>query len=58
MRGVITIGGEMGEDGGQVLRTSLALSMCRGKAFEIINIRAKKKKTGPSAAASCCGTGC
>ena len=40
------IDGEMGEGGGQVLRTSLALSVCQGKAFKIANIRAKRKKPG------------
>jgi len=43
---VLTIDGEMGEGGGQVLRTSLALSVCQGEAFKITNIRAKRKKTG------------
>lgn len=36
----------MGEGGGQVLRTALALSACTGKAFTIEKIRAKRKKPG------------
>ena len=43
---IIRIDGSMGEGGGQVLRTSLALSACTGKAFSIENIRAKRKKPG------------
>lgn len=43
---MIVIDGSFGEGGGQVLRTSLALSIVTGKAFRIENIRAKRKKTG------------
>ncbi|NCB37257.1 MAG: RNA 3'-terminal phosphate cyclase [Erysipelotrichia bacterium] len=43
---MIRIDGSMGEGGGQVLRTSLALSACTGKAFSIENIRANRKKPG------------
>lgn len=43
---MLTIDGETGEGGGQVLRTSLALSVCQGEAFKITNIRAKRKKPG------------
>lgn len=43
---MITIDGSMGEGGGQVLRTALALSACTGKAFTIEKIRAKRKKPG------------
>ena len=42
----IYIDGSLGEGGGQVLRTSLALSMITGKSLEISNIRAKRKKPG------------
>lgn len=42
----ITIDGSMGEGGGQVLRTSLALSMSTGKPFRIVNIRARRKHGG------------
>jgi len=46
-RGVpVTINGAMGEGGGQILRTSLALSLCSGKAFRIINLRSRRKKPG------------
>jgi len=43
---MITIDGSFGEGGGQVLRTSLALSLVTGKPFTIENIRAKRKKPG------------
>ncbi len=43
---MIQIDGSVGEGGGQILRTALALSMCSGKAFRIDNIRAKRKKPG------------
>ncbi|UCH40761.1 MAG: RNA 3'-terminal phosphate cyclase [Gammaproteobacteria bacterium] len=43
---MLTIDGETGEGGGQVLRTSLALSMCLGRPIEIRNIRVKRKKPG------------
>ncbi len=43
---MITIDGSMGEGGGQVLRTSLALSLVTGKSFRIENIRAGRKKPG------------
>jgi len=42
----IEIDGAMGEGGGQVLRTSLALSICTGKPFCIRRIRAGRKKPG------------
>jgi RNA 3'-terminal phosphate cyclase (ATP) len=42
----IEIDGAMGEGGGQVLRTSLALSICTGKPFRIQRIRAGRKKPG------------
>lgn len=43
---LIHINGSMGEGGGQVLRTSLALSMVTGQAFTIDNIRAGRRKPG------------
>jgi len=43
---VIVIDGALGEGGGQVLRTSLALSLVTGKPFRIENIRAKREKPG------------
>ncbi|SPL71374.1 RNA 3'-terminal phosphate cyclase [Acinetobacter stercoris] len=42
----IQIDGSVGEGGGQILRTALALSMITGKAFELKNIRAGRKKPG------------
>lgn len=43
---VIQIDGSRGEGGGQVLRTSLALSICLGKPFEIHHIRAGRARPG------------
>ena len=43
---MITIDGSQGEGGGQVLRSSLALSLVTGKPFTIANIRAGRKKPG------------
>jgi len=42
----ITIDGSAGEGGGQILRTSLALSLVTGKPFRIESIRAGRKKPG------------
>ena len=46
MNEVIHIDGSLGEGGGQVLRTSLALSMITGKRVEFKNIRAGRAKPG------------
>src|SRR5688500_5627223 len=43
---MITIDGSEGEGGGQILRTSLALSLVTGQPFRIVNIRAGRKKPG------------
>jgi RNA 3'-terminal phosphate cyclase (ATP) len=43
---MITIDGTTGEGGGQVLRTSLALSLVTGTPFRIENIRAGRGKPG------------
>jgi RNA 3'-terminal phosphate cyclase (ATP) len=43
---MITIDGSFGEGGGQILRTSLALSLVTGKPFRIDNIRAGRKNPG------------
>ncbi len=43
---MITIDGSTGEGGGQILRTSLALSLVTGKPFFIGNIRAKRERPG------------
>src|SRR5260221_5003816 len=42
----IPIDGSLGEGGGQILRTSLALSMVTGKPFRIEKIRAGRPKPG------------
>jgi len=43
---MITIDGSQGEGGGQILRTSLALSLVTGRPFRIENIRAGRAKPG------------
>jgi RNA 3'-terminal phosphate cyclase (ATP) len=43
---VIEIDGSYGEGGGQILRTSLGLSLLTGAPVHITNIRAGRKKTG------------
>lgn len=43
---MITVDGSLGEGGGQVLRTSLALSMVTGRAIRIERIRAGRSKPG------------
>ena len=40
------IDGSMGEGGGQILRSSLAMSLCLGKAFHITKVRASRKRPG------------
>lgn len=42
----VDIDGSFGEGGGQILRTSLALSMLTGKPLRMINIRAGRAKPG------------
>jgi len=42
----IEIDGSMGEGGGQVLRTSLTLSLVTGKPFHLSNIRSRRAKPG------------
>ena len=42
----IELDGTQGEGGGQVLRTSLALSLLTGKPFHLRNIRARRSKPG------------
>lgn len=46
MNKMITIDGSKGEGGGQVLRTSLSLSLVTGKPFRMTRIRAGRKKPG------------
>ena len=43
---MIQIDGSFGEGGGQILRTSLTLSLITGQPFEIYNIRARRKNPG------------
>lgn len=43
---MIEIDGSTGEGGGQILRTSLALSMCTGQPFALSHIRAGRPKPG------------
>src|SRR5713226_3877292 len=43
---MIELDGSLGEGGGQILRTSLALSLLTGKAFHLFNIRAGRAKPG------------
>ena len=43
---MVTIDGSVGEGGGQILRSALALALCRQCAFRIINIRARRPKPG------------
>ena len=43
---MITIDGSEGEGGGQILRTSLALSLVTGQPFHMERIRAKRQKPG------------
>jgi RNA 3'-terminal phosphate cyclase (ATP) len=43
---MLTLDGSMGEGGGQVLRSSLALSMVTGTAFRLVRVRAGRSKPG------------
>lgn len=43
---MMSIDGAMGEGGGQILRSSLALSLCLRKPFRIFNIRKTRKRPG------------
>lgn len=43
---MVTIDGSQGEGGGQILRSSLALSLVTGRPFTITNIRAGRKNPG------------
>ena len=43
---VLNIDGSIGEGGGQVLRTSLALAVITGKPFRMTNIRRRRAKPG------------
>lgn len=43
---MLTIDGSLGEGGGQILRSALALSVCLRLPFRIVNIRARRPKPG------------
>jgi RNA 3'-terminal phosphate cyclase (ATP) len=43
---MLVIDGAMGEGGGQILRSSLSLSLCLGKSFRIVNLRAARRRPG------------
>ncbi len=43
---MLTIDGSFGEGGGQIIRTSLALSLVTGKSFRAERVRAKREKPG------------
>ncbi len=43
---MLTINGAMGEGGGQILRTALALSLCLKRPFVMINIRQARERPG------------
>jgi len=45
----VEIDGSEGEGGGQMLRSSLALSVLTGRPFKAVNIRANRKKPGLAA---------
>ena len=43
---LVVIDGSMGEGGGQILRTAIALSAVTGQPVRVVNIRAKRKNPG------------
>jgi RNA 3'-terminal phosphate cyclase (ATP) len=43
---MLCIDGSYGEGGGQIIRTSLALSLITGKPFRVTNVRARRDKPG------------
>jgi RNA 3'-terminal phosphate cyclase (ATP) len=43
---MLTIDGSLGEGGGQILRSALALSVCLRRPFRIVSIRARRPKPG------------
>ena len=43
---VLSIDGSAGEGGGQILRTSLSLSLVTGRPFRLFNIRARRQRPG------------
>jgi RNA 3'-terminal phosphate cyclase (ATP) len=43
---LVELDGSFGEGGGQILRTSLALSLITGRAFHLRNVRARRSRPG------------
>ena len=43
---MITIDGSLGEGGGQIVRSSLSLSLCTGQPVRVVNVRANRRKPG------------
>ena len=43
---MLSIDGSFGEGGGQIIRTSLALSLITGKSFRVFNVRARRDRPG------------
>jgi RNA 3'-terminal phosphate cyclase (ATP) len=43
---MITIDGSFGEGGGQIIRSSCALSLISGRAFRVFNVRSRRDKPG------------
>jgi RNA 3'-terminal phosphate cyclase (ATP) len=43
---MLSIDGSYGEGGGQIIRTSLALSLITGRPFRVFNVRARREKPG------------
>ena len=43
---MLSLDGSFGEGGGQIIRTSLALSLITGKPFRVFNVRARRDKPG------------
>lgn len=43
---MLSIDGSYGEGGGQIIRTSLALSLITGKPFRVFNVRARRDRPG------------
>src|SRR5438309_1334252 len=43
---LVELDGSFGEGGGQILRTSLALSLITGKPFHLGNVRARRPRPG------------
>jgi RNA 3'-terminal phosphate cyclase len=41
---MLELDGSLGKGGGQILRTSLALSLVTGKAFHLFNLRASNRR--------------